>query len=185
MNIKYLIAAWCLAVGFQASSQHKLKKTKISDNITMELPEDFRAATAAEILQKNISSKPPIALYTDYHQQVDVVINETSNTWQGNDLKIIQGLYKSNIANLFTEVQFLKEEIVQVGGRDFIVFEFISRVTDANETFGDGLAVAKYTYIQYTLHKNKILLFNFSSPARDQQKWQPLTHEIMNSVRVK
>lgn len=185
MNMKYVLALSCLIISLQATCQYKLKRTKINDHISLEIPEEFHAATPAEIIQKNVSSHPPIAMFTDYDQKVDVVINETSNTWQGGDLEVIQSLYKSSIANLFTEVDFMQEDIQEVAGRKFIIFEFISRVTDEDETFGNGLAIAKYTYIQYTLYKDKILLFNFTCPARQQQTWQDTAHEIMNSVRVK
>ena len=185
MNIKYILAVISLVVGFQASSQYQLKRTKVNDHISMDIPEDFRALEQGEIIQKNISSRPPIAMYTDYNQQIDVVVNETSNTWQGGDYEVIKSLYKSTIANLFTEIEFIQEGIVEKAGRKFIVFEFISRVTDEDATFGSGVAIAKYTYIQYTLYQDKILLFNFTCPAKQQNQWQKSAHEIMNSVRVK
>lgn len=185
MDIKYILAVISVVIGFQASSQYQLKRTKVNDHISIEIPEGFRALEQGEIIQKNVSSRPPIAMYTDYNQQVDIVVNETSNTWQGGDYEVIQSLYKSTIANLFTEIQFIQEGIVEKAGRKFIVFEFVSRVSDEDATFGNNLAISKYTYIQYTLYQDKILLFNFTCPVKQRERWQDSAHEIMNSVRVK
>lgn len=166
-------------------AQVNLNRIKIGKEISMEIPENFHAATAQEIIQKNVSARTPLAMYTDYNGQIDVVVNETSNTWQGGDLEVIQSLYKSSIANLFDEIDFIQEEIQEVAGRDFIIFEFVSTVSDENDTFGTGVSISKYTYIQYTLYKDKILLFNFTCPAREQNQWQTAAHEIMKSVRIK
>ncbi|HCX21766.1 MAG: hypothetical protein CMB80_24125 [Flammeovirgaceae bacterium] len=185
MDIKYILAVISVVIGFQASSQYQLKRTKVNDHISIEIPEGFRALEQGEIIQKNVSSRPPIAMYTDYNQQVDIVVNETSNTWQGGDYEVIQSLYKSTIANLFTEIQFIQEGIVEKAGRKFIVFEFVSRVSDEDATFGNNLAISKYTYIRYTLYQDKILLFNFTCPVKQRERWQDSAHEIMNSVRVK
>ena len=167
------------------SGQAKLNRIKIGKEISMEIPESFHVATAQEMLQKNVSARTPLAMYTDYNGKIDIVVNETSNTWQGGDLEVIQSLYKSTIANLFDEIDFIQEDIQEVAGRGFIIFEFNSTVTDENDTFGTGVSISKYTYIQYTLYKDKILLFNFTCPAREQNQWQAAAHEIMKSVRIK
>ncbi|WP_421875554.1 hypothetical protein [Marinoscillum sp.] len=169
-------------VGF---AQTNLNRIKIGKEISMEIPEAFHEATPAEIIQKNVSARTPLAMYTDYNSKVDIVVNETTNTWQGGDLEVIMSLYKASVVNLFDEIEFIQEGIQEVAGRQYIVFEFTSVVSDQNDTFGTGVSIAKYTYIQYTLHKNKILLFNFTCPRRVQNQWQNTAREIMQSVRIK
>ena len=121
-------------------------------------------------------------MFTNIERTVDLGINETSSTWQADDLVILKDFYKANILSLYNEVSFDQETIESIGSRDYIVFEFSSKVFNEGGFRKD--AVAKYTYIQYTLFNDKVLLFHFSSPFLLRSQWQPVAQEIMKSVRL-
>ena len=57
MDIKYILAVISVVIGFQASSQYQLKRTKVNDHISIEIPEGFRALEQGEIIQK-VESQP-------------------------------------------------------------------------------------------------------------------------------
>lgn len=164
--------------------QTTLEKVKVTKDISLEIPTEFTPMTQAEIYAKYVSSRPPIAMYSDPNRQVDLGVNENSSKWAGDDLAILKDFYKANIANLFTKVDFLQEEIKEINGREFIVFEFVSSITDEEATFGPK-TTAKYNYMTYTLKDENILLFNFSCPARYQNQWKETAGRIMESVEVK
>lgn len=166
-------------------AQPALERVKVNKYISMKVPQDFVPMSQQELISRYVSARAPIAMYTSQDQQTDLGINETSNNWQGGDLEIIQSFYKASIANLFTEVDFIQEEIQTIGDRGFIVFEFVSKVSDENSTFGNGTSVSKYTYIVYTLFQEKVVLFNFTCPARLRQQWAAPVKEMMNSIRIK
>lgn len=148
----------------------------------MMIPSDFIPMVASERNRKFVSAKEPIALYTNADRTVDLGINETSSLWSTGDLIILKDFYKANILNLYTEVAFLQEEIVTIGDRSFIAFEFNSKVIDDK---GLGRPIAKYTYILYTIKDDRVLLFNFSAPFRFRQAWQPVAQNMMKSIRIK
>ncbi|MEQ8473962.1 MAG: hypothetical protein RIC35_22390 [Marinoscillum sp.] len=169
---------------FMVSAQTQMDRVKVNKYISMKIPTTLTPMSQQEMISRYVSAKPPIAMYTYQNQQIDLGINETSNQWQGGELEIIKSFYKASIANLFTEVQFLQENIQQIGGRDFIVFEFVSRVTDEDNTFGNGSSISKYTYIVYTLFQDRVMLFNFTCPARFRHEWEATAKEMMESIRI-
>lgn len=168
-----------------AQTQNELSKTKVTDKISMKVPMTFTPMNPSDLRNKYLSSRAPIAMYTSPDQQIDLGINVTNNTWQSDDLEILKSFYKANIMNLFTEVNIIQETIQEIGERKFIVFEFVSRVTDQENTFGGNTAISKYTYIEYTIYGENVLLFNFTSPARVKSQWAETVKEMMESVRIK
>ncbi|MFY0608006.1 MAG: hypothetical protein JXR10_14905 [Cyclobacteriaceae bacterium] len=169
----------------KANAQIALERKKVTKEISMKVPVDFLDMTPAERVNKYVSSRAPIAMYTSSDRNVDLGINENSSSWPGGDLTILQSFHKANIVNLFTEVKFIQEEIKMIGDREFIVFEFVSRISDEQSTFGGNTSISKYTYIQYTLRNDKVLLFNFTCPNRQRAQYQEAAKEIMESIRIK
>lgn len=175
--IFFICFAW-----FQIKGQGSLNREKVTDDISILIPSDFIEMVESERNRKYVSAKEPIALYTNTDRTVDLGINETSSLWSTGDLAILKDFYKANIQNLYTEVAFLQEEIITINDRQFIAFEFNSKVVDER---GLGKPIAKYTYILYTIKEERVLLFNFSAPLRYRQAWQPVAQDMMKSIRIK
>lgn len=164
--------------------QSKFVKTKVSDGISLLLPEDFMPVSQEDLARKYLSAKPPVALYTDYSRVVDFGVNVAYSKWNEEDLGIMQNFYKSNIMGLYNEVQFMNESIENIEGRDFAVFEYICSVYDEEETTINQGTISKYVRIQYAIVNNKTILFNFSCPASQKDKWAPISKEILKSVKI-
>ncbi len=178
-----------LSLGFSillltSFQQMKYVKTKVNDNISLSLPKDFIPMTEAELTSKFASVKPPVAAYTDYTRTVDFGVNIAFSRWNAEDLEIMKGFYKSNIMGLYDEVQFIHEGIETINERDFAVFEFTSKVLDEEGTSINQRAISKYVRIQYTIVRSKTVLFNFTCPAREMERWAPVAKEIMSSVKI-
>lgn len=185
MRLKNQLTIVLFLLAVMATAQTSLERIKVNKYISMKIPELFSPMSQQEMISRYVSARVPIAMYTYADQQVDLGINETSNEWGDGDLTIIKSFYKANIANLFTEVKFIQEDIQTIGDREFIIFEFVSKVSDEDNTFGSGTSISKYTYIVYTLFQERVLLFNFTCPARFRQEWEATADEIMQSIRVK
>jgi hypothetical protein len=137
-----------------------------------------------ELNRKYVSAKPAVAAYTDYSKEIDLGINIAYSRWNQEDLEIMKSFYKSNIMGLYNEVQFITENIQEINGRDFVVFEFVGSVIDTEGTsFVEG-AINKFIRIQYTIVQGKTVLFNFSCPERVKEKWIPVVSQIMESVKI-
>ncbi|MEP4533592.1 MAG: hypothetical protein ABJ004_10935 [Cyclobacteriaceae bacterium] len=180
-----LIPFLCALVLTEASGQQDLQRLKVTKDISMKVPVSFNPMSRSEMVNKYVAYRQPIAMFTSADRQIDLGINKNSTQWTENDLTILKDFYKANIQNLFTEVKFIQEEVKTIGNREFVVFEFISKVTDEDKTFG-GISspVSKYTYIMYTLYQDSVLLFNFSCDTRWRPQWQAAAREIMESVRI-
>lgn len=183
---KIFVILILLCLIFPTSAQPKLSRTKVDQNISMKIPEGFLPMSQADLVNRYNAYRKPLAMYTSDDRQIDLGINENSSPWAGEDLEILRDFYRANISNLFTEVNFINDEITMIADRRFAVFEFTSKVSDEDQTFG-GMksAISKYNYIMYTIRDNKVLLFNFSAPLRAKEAWQESAKEMMESVRVK
>lgn len=159
-------------------------KTEVAEGITLKLPVSFVAMTESVLSQKYLSARGPIAAYTSQDQQTDLTVNTSNARWQANDLPMLQNFYRSNISALYDEVDFLKEGIEEINGKDFAVFEFISLVLPEENTLSMQKPVRKYTYIAYTIHNGKTYVFNFTAPAQQQKQWQETAIIIINSIKL-
>ena len=169
---------------FSSFQQVKFVKTKINDNITMLLPENFTPMSQDDLLSKYVSSKAPVAVYTDFSRSVDLGVNVAYSTWNEEDLEIMKSFYKSNIMGLYDEVHFIKEGIEEINGRNFAVFEFVSSVNDEEGTTISQSSISKYVRIQYAIVKSKTVLFNFSCPANQKDNWAPVAKKMLESVKI-
>jgi hypothetical protein len=151
----------------------------------MEIPISFVPMGQGDRVNKYVSSRVPIAMYTSVDRQIDLGINENSSTWAATDFEILKDFHRANILNLFDEVDFIQEDIREIGGQKFVVYEFVGRITDEDRTVGERNYVSRYNYIMYTIRNNKVLLFNFTCPTRFQSSWEDTAREMMESVRLK
>lgn len=180
-NIPVVLILFLFLSSFQ---QGKLVKTKVNDAITIYLPADFIAMSQADIETKYASAKLPVAGYTDFSRTADLGINVAFSQWNPEDLEIMRSFYKSNILGLYDTVQFIREDVEQIDGHDFAVFEFVSSVNDNDGITVDQSPVSKYVRIQYTIVKGKTVLFNFTCPASQREKWAPISRQILESVKL-
>jgi len=170
-------------MGFQ---QMKYIKTKVSDSITLSLPEGFRLLEKSEIDRKFVAAKAPLAAYTDNMSgTVDIGVNVAFSQWNPGDLEIMRSFYKSNIMGLYDEVRFITEDVVEVDGVKYAVFEFVSVVKDEEGTSYDQNVTSKYTRIHYGIVNRKTLLLNFTCPASQQNAWAPVAKYVLESVKIK
>jgi len=163
----------------------ELKKTKISDDISIELPTRFSPLTNQEINQKFISYRKPLAVYGDEARVVDFGVNVSFTSWGNEDLSLMKQFFKSSILNLYDTVVMLNEGMEEINGVQYAVFEFVSSVRGEENSFVHDDTISKYTYLQYALVNGKTLLFNISCPARARGKWAPVAHEMMHSIKIK
>ena len=164
--------------------QDKLVRTKIDNGISFGLPSNMHAMTDVEIASKYVSYRDALGFYTDEDRMADFIINHSATPWSPNDIEMLKDVYKSSIYNLYTEVDMIREEIREVHGRKFIIYEFISSVSEENSMVQKADIVA-YNFVGYTIVKNKVYVFTFSCPKRLQPKWQNTAQAMMDSIKIK
>ncbi|SNT00557.1 hypothetical protein SAMN05421640_1977 [Ekhidna lutea] len=162
----------------------EMVKYQVNEEISYQVPESFVVMSEGDRLQKFVSAREPLAMHSSQDREVNFGVNWNPMQWIDGDEEIIYGFYKASIQSMFDQVEFLQDEVKEVNGRKFIVFEFIGSLTSEN-AFSGTKSSRTYSYIQYTAYNGQVLLFNFGCKARLMGQWQSAAREIMNSVKVK
>jgi len=165
-------------------AQEKLVKKEIAEFIQIEIPRSFIDMSAGERIQKFVSAREPLAVFTSEDRFADLGINLNTLQWTEKDTETVYGFYKASINSLFDEIKFIQDTIKKVNGKEFIVFEFESTLREDN-VFKSNSGAKNYTYIQYTSYNDQVLLFNFGCPGRHQQRFEDIAGQIMESVVIK
>jgi hypothetical protein len=170
---------------FMGFDQPKLVKTKVADDITVAIPNDWRPMDALDFRDRYPSVRAPLAAFTNDERLVDFSVNISATQWPDTDLALAQRFFKASVANMFDKVEFISEGIHEVNGKKFIFFEIGSRVNGNRQEEGLKDPVLKYSYLQYLVERKRTLVFAFNCPKRDQQSWQPIAQSMMKAVKVK
>lgn len=181
--IKFMTLLSVLA--FFITSDVKLVKTKVGDDIVVNLPETFFPMTPSDIAQRYPSVRRPIGAYTNEDRLVDFTVNISATRWRSSDIEIAKDFFKASIVELYDRVDFITEEIKVINNMRYIIFEFDSRVNGDQYTLDKQESIRKYTYVQYLLINGKTIVFSFNAPAQMKDRWVEVTPEIMNSIQVK
>jgi len=174
-----------MAFSLISRSQEKLVKTEIGEHINILLPESFITMSEEDYNTKFVSSKAPLAIYTNQQRTVEFSINESNTTWTERDLELMKSFYKSSIQSLYDKISIINESIEEINKRKFVIFEFTSRINPEEDAIVKQKAIQKYSFIQYTIFEGKTTLFHFSAPSNELSYWQPTMHSVMNSVKIK
>lgn len=166
------------------SFAQKWVNKKITNDISIKVPSNFLDMSNSERVTKYVSSRIPIAVFTSEDRNADLGINKTGMQWTEKDTELIYSFYKSSIQSFFDDIIFYKDEIKEINGRTFIVFEFQSVLKDDNSVIAKK-PERNYTHIAYTSYEDQVLLFNFGCPGRFQQIWQPVAADILGSIQIK
>ena len=162
----------------------KLIKAKLSSSLTVGVPADFTALPDDGIAVKYPSPRRPLAVYSNPSGRVDFSVAARPTTFESMDYGVLLKIYKSSIQRLYTKVDFLKEDIRTVNGRDFVYFEFVSTVSDTRRN-SQLAPIKRYQTVQYAILKEQLYVFTFVAPADEQVQWQPTAQAVMNAIVMK
>jgi len=192
MNMRYIAFLLIILIAGTALAQTKLKKFEISKEIDVKLPSDFSPMPDEGIAREYPTTTKPLAVYTSPNGQVDFSVLQKGSQFRPKDLTMLREFYKASLLQMFTKVDFIRQEVTEVNGQEFLTFEFVSTVADERE--GGMLApVQKYSIIQYTIiendpktvRDNQLISFTFHVPFSMKNKWQETAREVMGSVNIK
>jgi len=169
--------------GFSAP-EPKLKQTKISDTVSVLLPSNFAIMPDDAIAAKYPAPRKPIGAFTSPNGQVDFIVSERPSTFKKEDLVMLKQFYRSAITNKYSKVDFIQDDVKQYNKHEYITFEFTSSVVDEERRTNKLAPIRRYTYIQYTIIDDKLLIFTFNAPIDLQQLWQPTARKMMQSIKL-
>lgn len=174
-----------MAFALISADKPKLVKMKVSDGLTVSIPQDWRPMDGLDFTERYPSVRAPLAAYTNEERLVDFSVNVSASQWPDTDLDLAQKFFKASIMNSFDRVIMINEGVQEISKKKFIFFEFESRVNGIKQREGFADPVLKYTYIQYLIEPGKALVFSFNCPNRDKAEWQETARLMMKSVKIK
>lgn len=200
--LSFLLATCLFLAGF---TPPRLKTVKISQDVSIAMPSDFKVMPDEVIAAKYPAPRKPLGAFHSPNGQVDLIVSERPSTFSSADLNMLQQFYRSTITSKYSEVNFIRQEVKEFKGQQYLIFEFTSLLRDENQRTGSRLApIRKYTLLQYTLVHNakqpeagkplrdkdkatsqdKLLVFTFNAPIDLREAWQETAHKIMQSIKL-
>jgi hypothetical protein len=176
---KFVLLILLSAFMISMSSDHeKLVNVKVREGIKLKLPQSFYKMPDKDILERYRSYKLPIAMFSSEDRLSELGISISDNFWSGNDLELLMEFQKSNILSLYDKVEFLQQGIRKVHKHEMAFFELKTdtRISRSYEK--------KYTLVQYAVVNNRVVVFNFSCPIDQKEKWSELAWQIMESIKI-
>ena len=174
-----------VVIGLLAFDQPKLMKTKVTEGITVSIPQGWRPMDTMDFTERYPSVRAPLASYTNEERMVDFSVNISATQWPDTDVEIAREFFKASLTSMFDRMEIVSEGIHEVKGKKFVYFEFKSRVNGTRQDESLRDPVLRYTYIQYLIEPGKTLVFSFNCPQRLMQDWQPTARAMMKSIKVK
>ncbi|CAN5899063.1 hypothetical protein BH24BAC1_BH24BAC1_26210 [soil metagenome] len=169
---------------FSSFTAPKLVKTTINKQISLSLPKEFTIMPDEGIAQKYPAQRKPLAVYTSPNGQVDLAVSQRPASFKKSDLAMAKEFYKASLLSMYSDVEFIREEITPINKQEFVVFEFVSTVKDERKT-SNLSPVRRYTIVQYTIIGNQLTIFTFNVPFMLKRDWQETAQQVMASVKVK
>ena len=162
----------------------KLTTVKLGAGLSVGVPATFMPLPDDGIAVKYPSPRRPLAVYSNPSGRIDFSVAVRPTTFESFDYGVLLQIYKSSIQRLYTKVDFLKEDIRTVSGRDFMYFEFVSTVADTRRS--NQLApIKKYQAVQYAIKGQQLYIFTFVAPAEEQAQWQPTAQAVLGAIVLK
>lgn len=146
------------------------------------VPVEFISMGPQDIRNKFISYREPLAGFTSEDRSTDLVVNKSKTPWSNQDMDLLKDFYENNIRNLFDEVVFQTNQLQEINGRDYAVFEFTSTVKGDPNSLRNKAPVHDYRYVLYTVEDFEVYIFTFYCPARLKNYWQATAREIMSNI---
>jgi hypothetical protein len=178
----FFVVLFMVTVSFD---QPKLVKMKITDDITVSIPKDWRPMDGLDFSERYPSVRAPLGAFTNAERNADFSINISATRWPDSDVEIAQKFFRSSLSNTFDRIQMINEGVKEVDGKKFIFFEFESRINGNKAQLGNGDPILKYTYLQYLIEPRRTLVFSFNCSRADRPAWETFAVAIMKSIRIK
>jgi hypothetical protein len=181
MQITSLFCLLLVSIANAQQGQPVLERTEVADQILIQVPVELKEQPPT--IQRGTS--PALAIYVSDDQQTDLTINKSSLRWSAADAVLLSQFYKANILNLYDQVDMIQEGIREMDGLQVIFFEYSGKILEEPNAFMEVKKRFDYTYIQYAIQEDGVLIFRLSTPGMLQRYWQNAAREIMENVQIK
>lgn len=185
LHVVFFLLLFIIPVNKINAQEISLNRVQVNDQITLPVPVEFIPMGPQDIRNKFISYREPLAGFTTEDRSTDLVVNVSKTPWSNQDMDMLKDFYENNIRNLFDEVEFHRNELREINGRDYAAFEFTSVVKGDPNSLRNKAPVNDYRYVLYAVEDFNVYVFTFYCPERFKERWQTAAHQIMNGIIFK
>src|SRR5690606_6240964 len=127
----------------------KLKRTRVSDDISILVPVGWRPMDELDFSQRYPSVRAPIAAFTDQDRLVDVSVNVSATQWPDANVALASQFFKASILNKLDRVSMVSEVILEIGEKSFILLESESIVRGNPSELVQNALIKGGSYVLY------------------------------------
>lgn len=168
----------------EVAKPQKLKKFKF-EWVSFKLPQDFIEMEDEAFFRTTASAVKPEIAYRDPSAMVTFTINNSVNRW-GNNLVLLQQFQRSNILAMHKKVDFVRDDIVEIKKRDYLVMIFDSKIDDKPTPNGQSRVIKNHTAMIYTVKDGYLVTMALRLPQwMKEEGWADVVNDIVTSIRVK
>lgn len=161
----------------------KLKRQKLTNGISILMPQTYREMTDDELAGKYFTYRKPVKMFTDDQGRGDIGVNYSATKWSYADLEILKDFYFATLSDMYSDMHVIEQGIRQHGNYRFAYFEFTADVRDDSKIVGRR-SKPSYVYVMYTVQGDKVLLINYNCPKRYMRYQQKMVRQMMNSLKI-
>lgn len=176
INMKQLLTILSLAlISFAFSTIELETKSLLNDRLELKIPKALGIMSEGMIQIKYPSERRPTLVYTNETGGINVALNLTQN--QANQ-DILQAYYDNMVSTfkqIYPSATWKGKGIKEINGRSVGFLELITPAIDTEI----------YNLMFFTDLDGKLLLCTFNCTIENVDEWNPVAHEILNSIRVK
>jgi hypothetical protein len=151
------------------------KRILIDDRIEILVPRDFKEMSKELISIKYPGNNRPKLILRDAAGTTNIAFNLLENRAESTMIETYQDLFTAAYKNKFSSATWISEDVTRINGRKV---GFIKLITD-------GLDQEIFNYLFFTDSNGKLLPGTFNCLEKDMETWQPLSEQIVNSLKVK
>ncbi len=150
------------------------KRSVLGGKAVLLLPVSFELMDEERLRIKYPTKRPPKTVYTNRKGTVNVAINHTSTQMLPAHIPAVHKSVGSVIRKSYPSGQWYRNELVQIGGKRFFMFDFRSPAIDTEIR---NLMVG-------TSFEGRLLLVTFNTVSKLESTWAPIGNRIINSIRI-
>lgn len=149
-------------------------RTVLDGKVRLLTPTDFAPMSAEMLKLKYPRERPPSFVLTNDSASVNIAFSHTSSRAGAADLPKVHDYFHQTDATLMPSVEWIRDEIVSINGRDFIIREFRSHAVDTDV----------HNIMAITSLEGRILIIAFNTVQGLEEEWLPAGKKIIESIEL-
>ena len=144
-------------------------------NISFDAPQGFTELSGEEIALKFPSSRAPQFVVGNEKRSTTIAYDLKQDRVQLSDLPDFKNAMIQMFNRIVPGIQWKQDQIVEINGREFVHFEFVSSAVDADI----------YNIMLTTSYQDRMLVFNFNSTVADFEAYEEQLRQTISTISIK